>query len=259
MSTTQIATTERPRLGHLKSAAPKQRRPTNPPVVTTPVEHPIFGKMPPDFDLNKQPVPMLFYWLKKARAEVDAVFNLPPDDYTDEKGTAALEPFNRIFAALIDAEVCCVSDVERQMLAVVNYIDWFNSDAVDEAINIGQFQKIAANLQRVNAPKTPRKLPGKLARGGKLTRAGLLFRYCSFLIEEIHTVSLELYGDPRFALGFVKFDDAVRKALKSKNASKVNHVFLDPTTLTVRANTVLKALKVDRANDDVYLRMRGAR
>lgn len=203
------------------------------------------------FVLENQPITMLVYWLKKSRAIVDATIGQARGECSDDDLAAALEPFNAIFAALMDAETNSASDVECQMQAVVSYLDWFKCDVIEEAITETQFRKIAANLKRATAMRQPKKYPGKLARGRKLTRAGLLFRYQSFLIEEIHTLSYEMYGDPRYALQFITFDDAVHKALKQSYRGRRAFPFLDPRTLRGRADTVLKSLKVDRVNADV--------
>jgi hypothetical protein len=65
-------------------------------------------------------------------------------------------------------------------------------------------------------------------------------------MQELFTLSTELYGDPQYALQFVSFDD-VHTALKSEK-SKRGYVFLEPISLTSRARTVLKSLKVDTEN-----------
>lgn len=220
---------------------------TNPPVViTAPEPHPIFGRALtiPGFTLKNQPVTMLAFWLKRARKIVDEIMAGPPDD---DKLTAALAPFNEIYDTILRAETKVASDVALQIASVVDYFDWFKTSEIEEAISAEQFRVIARNIKRATAFIEPRKRVGKLARGQYLTRAGLLFRYQNFLIEEIHTLSFELYGDARYALQWITFDDEVHK--RCKRANKCDP-FLDPTKLTARATSVLKSLKIDTAKAD---------
>lgn len=220
---------------------------------TTPdVADPIFGKMPLGFDLAKQPIPMLVYWLGKARARVDAVMALDPDDSTDEAMTDALEPFNRIFDALVNAETSSASDVEFQMRGIIGYLDWFKTDNIEEAITADQFRKIAANLKRATAFKAPNKYPGKLARGRKLTRAGLLFRYHAFLMGELRMLSWNMYGSRDYAFFFEPVDLAVTQQTsqsfrkgKYVQSGRKTDPFFDESKLTNRARAVLKSLKID--------------
>ncbi len=158
-----------------------------------------------------------------------------------------MDCFNEIFDVIVNAKSSLAADVSLQMQAVVNYLDCLNSDSIEDAIDFPQFRNIAANLKRATAFRQPRKRLGNAAKGRRLTRTGLLQRYQSFLMQELFTLSTELYGGPQYALQFVSFDDAVHTALKSEK-SKHAYVFLDPISLTSRARTVLKSLKVDTEN-----------
>ncbi|ABE63201.1 hypothetical protein Nham_2410 [Nitrobacter hamburgensis X14] len=209
----------------------------------------IFGTTPAGFDLNNQPIPMLVYWLKKARAKVDGITAdaLTAGEYSEADLAAAMTPFNQIFDAIVNAECNSASDVAWQVQAVVDYLDCLETDSIEEAVDATQFRKIAANLKRATAFRQPKKIPGKASKGRRLTRAGLLQRYQSFLIEELFTLSCELYGDPQYALQYVLFDDAVHKALKTGTRKRTD-VFLDSVSLTSRARSVLKSLKIDTEN-----------
>jgi hypothetical protein len=210
---------------------------------------PLFGKVPAGFELKNQPMPMLVYWLKKARARIDEITQgaETAGAYSEAEMASAMDCFNEIFDVIVSAESNLASDVASQMQAVVNYLDCLKSDSIEEAIDLPQFQNIAGNLKRATAFRQPRKRLGNATKGRRLTRTGLLQRYQSFLMQELFTLSTELYGDPQYALQCVSFDDAVQTALKSEK-SKRGYVFLDPISLTSRARTVLKSLKVDTEN-----------
>lgn len=218
-----------------------------PVIVAAPEPHPIFGSALriPGFDLQKQPVHMLVFWLKKARAIIDRVIAEGPP--SDEVLGDALTPFNEIFDAIISAKTNSAADVEKQMQAVVDYLDWFQSDVIEEAITMKQFRVIASNLKRATAPLQPNKRIGSLVRGRKLTRAGLLFRYQSFLIQELQTLSYELYGERDFATTFIAYDDEVSARCKSRGQS---YPFFNPRKLTGRARSVLRSLKINTKDAD---------
>jgi hypothetical protein len=85
-------------------------------------------------------------------------------------------------------------------------------------------------------------------RGGKLTRAGLLHRYESFLMKELQTLSLNLYGDRDYALQYIAEDDAVNLRCRD---SRHKYPFFDESKLADRAKSVLKSLKIDTKKVDV--------
>lgn len=130
--------------------------------------------------------------------------------------------------------------------------------SIEEAITADQFRKIATNLKRATAFRQPKKRVAKASKGRRLTRTGILQRYQSFLMEELFTLSYELYGDPQYALQYVSFDDAVRKALKT-GKRKRSDVFLDSGSLTSRARSVLKSLKIDTVNASPANNRKGGR
>jgi hypothetical protein len=86
----------------------------------------------------------------------------------------------------------------------------------------------------------PAKLRGAPSRGHKLTRAGLLDRYQSFLVQELETVSCYLYGNLDYVKHVIMFDDAVRARCRTRGGP-----FFDEATLPDRARSVLKSLKID--------------
>jgi hypothetical protein len=94
----------------------------------------------------------------------------------------------------------------------------------------------------------PKKRVGALRRGRKLTVAGLHVRYQSFLIQELETLSVNLYGSRDYAKQFRIEDDAVN--LRCVGNSKTQYPFFDESKLTARARSVLKSLKIETVIDD---------
>lgn len=93
----------------------------------------------------------------------------------------------------------------------------------------------------------PKKQIGKLSRGKKLTRAGLLYRYHSFLIQELMTLSWEMYGDRDYAHHYHPIDWWVTSrvgAHTSKNKKRAGY-WLDGATLPARAKAVLGKLRIN--------------
>lgn len=231
------------------------KEPTNPPVITLPVKkppHPIFGNVPEDFSLSEQPLIMLSHWHRKALAAIEAL----PEDMTDAELDDACGLARDIYSAVLSRCATCASDVVLQMECVVATMGHEKSDIIEEYIDGAYFKRLTAAIKAVTAPKRAKKKVGKLARGLKLTRAGLLFRYQAFLIQELHTLSLELYGDARYAIQYLPFDDAVQNRCASAPG---RYPFLDPRPLTSRAKSVLKSLKIntERADDRAVRISRG--
>jgi hypothetical protein len=113
-------------------------------------------------------------------------------------------------------------------------------------LDIQDIVKLTTELSDATAPIVSKKQVGALKRGKKLTRAGLLTRYQSFLVQELETVSWNLSGEPDYAKYIVFFDAAVRKRCR-----KGNYPFLDESELAARARAVLKSLKVDPESAEV--------
>jgi hypothetical protein len=109
--------------------------------------------------------------------------------------------------------------------------------------NIEECLRSLANAAIASKAIVPTKRVGPLERGGKLTRAGLLTRYQSFLVQELETVSWNLYGARDFAKDVIFADHEV-----SSRCMTGNYPLFDESKLTVRAHAVLKSLKIDSRN-----------
>ena len=64
-------------------------------------------------------------------------------------------------------------------------------------------------------------------------------------MKELHTLSLNLYGNRDYALQYIEEDDAVN--LRCENG---RHSFFDESKLPDRARSVLKSLKIDTKEFD---------
>jgi hypothetical protein len=89
------------------------------------------------------------------------------------------------------------------------------------------------------------KAVGALQRGRKLTWVGLLIRYQSFLVQELETVSWNLYGERDYAKHVIFYDDAVRERCLSKDRCDP---FFDERGVASRAHAVLGSLDIDHQN-----------
>jgi hypothetical protein len=117
--------------------------------------------------------------------------------------------------------------------------------SIEEVLQVCDIVKMSTELTQATAPIVPRKPMGALQRGRKLTRAGLLMRYQSFLVQELETVSWNLYGERGLRQANRFFDRAVRDRCRSARAP----VF-DERNLPTRARAVLKSLKIDTETVD---------
>lgn len=219
----------------------------------------IFGKLPAGFVLQDQSIFMLRHWQSKALAAASAA--------TDDAGIARTMPVaNELNDAIKAYKSKNASDVAQQMAAVV---DWFrhmgDATPIEEQLSVAEFRHFAELLTAATAPIQPTKKLGPLNKGGKLTRAGLLFRYQSFLAQELLTLSWTLYGQPQYASHMIYFDHEVTKRcsehfkdgkLKPHRSGK-SYPFFDESKLSARARGVLGALKIDRENADKDLMARG--
>jgi hypothetical protein len=250
MRTTAVATARKAPLG----AKPRKvaKPPSAPPIFLSGAEPSdqdlrrlIFGHTKPGFKLEGQHIRLLWHWLRKTRSYAAAI----PKTGTDEERSATVYIYVEIFNAIIDHRPSAASDVALQMRAVVDYMEFTETDFIEDAINSDHFRQFATDLDAVTGFIKPQKNPNKLERGNRLTRAGLLLRYHSFLLEEIYTISSDLFGDRDYLLQYHPYDDAVRGQLR-----KGKHPFFNPNTLTKRARSVLGSLKIDTAKASSFQR-----
>jgi hypothetical protein len=210
----------------------------------------IFGKLPDGFVLEKQSIEMLCFWHRKAIEVVNAMQehfdHAPHSKAAWEEFTAYCEIKNGILAAILSAPAVRPGQVAAQLRAVVAEADQLSSPtckvSIEEILQVDDIVKMSAELTVATAPIVPKKRVGNLRRGRKLTRAGLLMRYQSFLVQEIETVSWNLYGERDYAKHIIFFDDAVRARCTSADRC---HPFFDERSLPARARAVLGSLKID--------------
>lgn len=121
-------------------------------------------------------------------------------------------------------------------------LDLDKSNSIEEALDVADIRRLAAELSDATKMSVPLKKVGALRRGRKLTRAGLLHRYQSFLMHELRTLSCNLYGNRDYALQYIAEDDAVNLRCRD---GRHKYPFLDEGKLADRARSVLKSLKID--------------
>jgi hypothetical protein len=202
----------------------------------------IFGKLPPSFRLQDQPIWMLVHWHRKAIAAADRL----PADVSDEELDSACDIVRQLYAAILTAKTHGASHVALKLQAVLTKLDSEKSDSIEEALDVDDIRRLAAELSDAIKPSAPVKKVGALHRGRKLTRTGLLCRYQSFLMKELQTLSLNLYGDRDCALEYITEDDAV-----NLRCSGARDPFFDESKLADRARSVLKSLKIDTKQFDM--------
>jgi hypothetical protein len=213
----------------------------------------IFGKLPEGFVLEEQTqIETLCFWHRKAIEVTDAMQDRMADaadaDAAWEEFSHYCEIKNRILAAVLSASATRPGQVAAQLRAVVAEFDCLQGPAtnmetsIEEVLQASHIVKMSAELTKATAPIVPKKHVGSLQRGRKLTRAGLLTRYQSFLVQELETVSWNLYGERDYAKHIIFFDDAVRARCTSNDRC---YPFFDERGLTARARAVLQSLKID--------------
>jgi hypothetical protein len=208
----------------------------------------IFGKLPDGFVLEKQSIEMLCFWHRKAIEVVNAMQDAPDgvSSAAWEDFTAYCEIKNNILAATLSAHAVRPGQVAAQLRAVVAEADHLSSPtckaSIEEVLQVDDIVKMSAELTEATAPIVPKKHVGAVRRGRKLTRAGLLTRYQSFLVQELETVSWNLYGERDYAKHIIFFDDAVRARCTSTDRCDP---FFDERSLPTRARAVLGSLKID--------------
>jgi hypothetical protein len=209
----------------------------------------IFGSAN-DFVLKEQMIPTLDLW-HRGVAKVMADCENSAHNDTEEgwaEYTKVVETQSDILNAALHAKLHSAGDVAVLLAMVVRHAQ-IQGDEVGEFINTAELDAIAKQLRALTDLLPPKKKVGKLQRGRKLTRAGLLYRYQAFLMKELETVSYNLYGDSRCALEYRMEDDAVNLRLRKRPWP-----LFDESKLPDRAERVLKSLKIDTENGDVLNR-----
>ncbi|MEH2476215.1 hypothetical protein V1281_002615 [Nitrobacteraceae bacterium AZCC 2161] len=225
---------------------------TNPPVLTPsqkPDLHPVYGSLPigrDGFTLDRQMIQMLNFWHHRA-VDICLAFEKAPDDAGRHEFEEILTIKEDIYRASLKAEVKRPSEVALQLQIIVRDASLSTDDSC-EFLSVKELSVIAMNLLEATKPLVPKKRVGALRRGRKLTVAGLHVRYQSFLIQELETLSVNLYGSRDYAKQFRIEDDAVN--LRCQGRSKTRYPFFDESKLTTRARAVLKSLKIDTERDD---------
>jgi len=135
--------------------------------------------------------------------------------------------------------------------AVLLKLDSERNNSIEEALDVDDIRRLATELADAIKLLGPVKKPGAPRHGRKLTRAGLLYRYQSFLMKELQTLSLKLYGNRDYALQYIEEDDAVNlRCCDTRHKSP----FFDESKLADRAQRVLKSLKIDTKQSDIFAR-----
>jgi hypothetical protein len=202
----------------------------------------IFGKLPEGFVLEEQGIEMLCFWHRKA---IEVLRERSEDGIADEELNDYCAIKNRILEAVLSARAATSGQVAAQLRAVLAEIDCLGgtvSVSIEEVLDVDHIVKMSAELTMATAQIVPKKRVGHLQRGRKLTRAGLLMRYQSYLVQELETVSWNLYGEPDYAKHTIFFDRAVRERCTSAND---RGPFFSERNLPDRARAVLGSLKID--------------
>lgn len=215
--------------------------------------HPIFGNIPIGCDgctLEKQPIQMLNFWHKKAVEASDEYWKRcngrAPDD--DPEYDVLYKAKWDTFEAAFKTNIVGSRDIAILLQIVMRQVQ--DAGDVDACLTPDRLQIIADASAKAAEPERRTKELGPLVRpGNKLTEAGLLFRYQSFLTQELHTLSHELYGNQRYAFEWVHFDDAVHERCK---LGRGVHIFLDPKPLPKRARKVLSSLDIDTKRKEIH-------
>jgi len=174
------------------------------------------------------------------------------DDAAEQRFNAYCHIRGWILDAILSAPAVRPGHVAAQLRAIVAEFDSLQSPttmeaSIEEVLHVRHIVKLASDLTRATAPIVPKKHVGSLQRGRKLTWAGLFTRYQSFLVQELETVSWNLYGERDLAKHIISFDDAVRARCTSNDRC---YPFFDERGLTTRARAVLQSLEIDTENND---------
>lgn len=255
---TAISSKSQPRAPAARVAKKSQGAPAAPPVIVVhptqdPEQYPsaIFGHLPTGFDLGRADIHLLVHWQRKAIAAVE---NLP-ETANDDDLTSAMRPVNAIFKAIKGLKLDYPAGIALQMKAIAEVAEWFDGDSKSTAmedLSTAEFRHLSASLEAALARHKPTKQVGALTRGRKLTEAGLLHRYHAFLVQELETLGLKLYGSSEYALQVRPIDDAVNARCSGRQTGSSRrraHPFFDESKLSARARAVLTSLDIDTVQD----------
>lgn len=200
------------------------------------------------FDLECQPVHMLDHWHKKAD-EICQKFNEPGDKSEKEEALfeIALAVAWDIFRSALKAKLYNSREVSILLALIARHIDTHTGDDC-EVLSVKELASIADKANMLAEPPRPTKVVGALHRGTRLTRSGLLHRYHAFLVNELLSVGLELYGNHRYPLTSIPFEDPVQDVCAKRTGRGKSYPFHDQSKLTDRARAVFKKLGIDASS-----------
>jgi hypothetical protein len=207
----------------------------------------IFGKLPDGFVLEEQMIQTLMHWYRKAIAAAERL----PSDASDDEIDAACDIVRRLYTAILTAKSHSAGNVALKLEAVLLKLDSEKNESIEEALDVADIRRLAADLVDATKLSPPVKKVGAPSRGRRLTRTGLLYRYQSFLMKEFQTLSCNLYGNRDYALQYIAEDDAVNLRCRE---GRHKYPFFDESRLADRARTVLKSLKIDTEQFDLLER-----
>lgn len=261
MLTTTATTARRAAATARAQRAPAIKVQNPPPIVLAQNAHPVYGTTPigrGDFALENQSIHMLNFWHKKAIAASEAYWKQAPKNKPDDD--PEYETLYSCKWAIFEAALKAKINNAREFAILLELVQRHASDAggLSDVLNLDQFKGMTQSLAVVTEPLRPMKRVGALQRGRKLTRAGLLHRYQCFLIQELETLSWNLYGSRDYALQYRFVDRAVDQRCSGsygKGSKRRSYPFFDESKLSARARGVLKSLRIDtERNDDVPVR-----
>ncbi|SFL93440.1 hypothetical protein SAMN03159423_4499 [Bradyrhizobium sp. NFR13] len=227
---------------------------TNPSIITPtagPSVHPIYGSIPMGrngFALECQPVHMLDHWHKKAD-EICQKFNEPGDKSEEDEALFEMAMIVAwdIFRSALKAKLYNSREVSILLALVARHIDTHTGDDC-EVLSVKELASIADKARLLTEPPRPTKVVGALQRGTRLTRSGLLHRYHAFLVNELLSVGLELYGNHKYPLTSIPFEDPVQDVCARRTGRGKSYPFHDQSKLTDRARAVFKKLGIDASS-----------
>jgi len=204
----------------------------------------IFGTLPDGFILEGQLIQMLMHWYRKAIAATERL----PTDVSDDELNAACDIVRRLYTAILTAKTHNACEVALKLEAVLIKLDSEKNNSIEDALDVDDIRRLATELVDATKLSGPVKKLAAPRRGRKLTRIGLLYRYQSFLMKEIQTLSWNLYGNRDYALQYIEEDDAVNLRCRD---TRHRYPFFDESKLVDRAKSVLKSLKIDTKQFDM--------